>query len=175
MKKTLKFSLLFLSAVVIIACSSDSDEDCTKTITIPQYYRVNNQSYSYNITQEVSCDTPEPTESKEIPPPKLENFSYEVLSWVFTPDTGHNTWRLQFEIQVNNPNNFAVSGMPVLTVDVDGLQNTSSFSANASVPCYELAAGSSCVLTFDQEESLDVAKVESFELLNVQYYLTNNN
>ena len=169
------FPLLLITMFIAFACSSDSEEDCTKTITIPQYYRFNNQSYSYNITQEVPCDAPEPTEPKEIAPPVLENFSYEVLSWVFTPDTGHNTWRLQFEIKIDNPNNYAVSGVPVLTVDVDGLQTTSSFSANASVPCYELAAGSSCVLTFDQEESLDVAKVESFELLNVQYYLTNNN
>lgn len=172
MERLLKFPFLLLITILTFGCSSDSDEDCMKTITIPQFYRVNNQSYSYNITQEVSCDTPEPTESKEIPPPELEGLSYEVLNWVFTPDTGNNTWRLQFEIKINNPNNYAVSGIPVLTVNIDGLQTTSSFSNNASIPCYEIAANSSCVLTYDQQESLGVVEVETFELLNVQYYLT---
>ena len=143
-----------------------------KTIVIPQFYTVNNQSYSYDITQEVSCDTPEPTAPKQIEPPQLENFSYEVLKFEFTPDTGNNTSRLQFEIKINNSNDHAVSGVPVLTVDVDGLQQSASFSNYASIPCYEIAANSSCILTYDREESRDIAIVESFELLDVRYYVT---
>ncbi|MFD2517585.1 hypothetical protein [Salinimicrobium flavum] len=174
MNKRLKFPVLFLTAVLLLGCSSnDTDEECMKTITIPQYYYVNNQSYSYDISQEVSCDTPEPTESKLIEPPGLDDFSYEVLKFEFTPDTGNNTSRLQFEIKLNNPNDYPVSGVPVLTVDVDGLQTTSSFSKNASIPCYEIAANSSCILTYDQQESRDIVIIESYELVNVQYYITN--
>ena len=174
MKNALKFPLLFLTAVLLFGCSSnESDEDCMKTITIPQYYNINNQSYSYNIEQEVSCDTPEPTEPKLIAPPELEGFAYEVLKFEFTPDTGNNTSRLQFEIKLTNPNNYPVSGVPVLTVEVDGLQTKSSFSNNASVPCYEIAANSSCILTYDQEESRDVVIIDSYELVDVQYYITN--
>lgn len=173
MKKLLKFPVLVLTAVILFGCSSsDSEEDCMKTITIPQFYYVNNQSYSYDITQEVSCDTPEPTAPKQIEPPQLEDFSYEVLKFEFTPDTGNNTSRLQFEIKLNNPNDHPVSGVPVLTVDVDGLQTTSSFSQNASIPCYEIAANSSCVLTYDQQESRDIVIIESYELVDVQYYIT---
>jgi hypothetical protein len=172
MRKFLIYPVLLLIIIVVYGCSSDSEEDCMKTITIPQYYVVNNQSYSYNITQELSCDALEPSEPKQIAPPNLVNFSYEVLSFIFTPDTGNNTWRLQFKIKINNPNSYSVTGIPVLTCSVDGLETTSSFSANASVPCYEVAANSSCILTFDQEESLDLVQVESFELINVQYFLT---
>lgn len=176
MNKLLKFPALFVTAVLVFGCSSNgSDEDCMKTITIPQFYYVNNQSYSYDITQEVSCDTPEPTEPKQIEPPRLENFSYEVLKFEFTPDTGNNTSRLQFEIKLTNPNSYAVTGVPVLTVDVDGLQTTGSFSQNASNPCYEIAANSSCILTYDQQESRDVVIIESYELVDVQYYITNKN
>ncbi|NJY61935.1 hypothetical protein HC174_04080 [Salinimicrobium sp. CDJ15-81-2] len=174
MKNLLKFPLLFLTAILLFGCSSsDSEEDCMKTITIPQYYMVNNQSYSYNISQEVSCDTPEPTEPKLIAPPELEGFAHEVLKFEFTPDTGNNTSRLQFEIKLTNPNDYAVSGVPVLTVEVDGLRTKSSFSNNASVPCYEIAANSSCTLTYDQEESRDVVIIESYELIDVEYYVTN--
>lgn len=173
MNELLKFPVLLITAVLLFACSSnDNDEDCMKTITIPQFYYVNNQSYSYDIKQEVSCDTPEPTAPKEIAPPQLEDFSYEVLKFEFTPDTGNNTSRLQFEIKLTNPNNYAVTGVPVLTVEVDGLRTTGSFSQNASVPCYEIAANSSCILTYDQEESRDVVIIESYELIKVQYYLT---
>lgn len=174
MKKVLRLPLLYLSAVLLFGCSSDeSEEDCMKTITIPQFYYVNNQSYSYDITQEVSCDTPEPTEPKLITPPELDDFAYEVLKFEFTPDTGNNTSRLQFEIKLTNPNSYPVSGVPVLTVEVDGLQTKSSFSNNASVPCYEIAANSSCILTYDQQESRDVVIINSYELVNVQYYITN--
>ncbi|WP_029035734.1 hypothetical protein [Salinimicrobium terrae] len=174
MKKILKFPVLFLTAVLLFGCSSDdSDEDCMKTITIPQFYYVNGQSYSYDVTQKVSCNTPEPTEPTQIEPPKLEDFSYEVLKFEFTPDTGNNTSRLQFEIKLTNPNDHAVSGVPMLTMDVDGLQTKSSFSNNASVPCYEIAANSSCILTYDQQESLDVVSIDSYKLVNVQYYVTN--
>jgi hypothetical protein len=173
MKELLKFPLMCLTAVILLSCSStDSDEDCMKTITIPQFYYVNNQSYSYDVTKEVSCDTPEPTAPQEIEPPVLEDFSYEVLKFEFTPDTGNNTSRLQFEIKLNNPHNEPVSGVPVLTVEVDGLQTRGSFSQNASVPCYEIAANSSCILTYDQQESLDVVIIESYELIDVKYYLT---
>ncbi len=176
MNKILKFPVLFLTAVLWFGCSSDdSEEECMKTITIPQFYYVNGQSYSYDTTQEVSCDTPEPTKPKEIEPPKLEDFSYEVLKFEFTPDTGSNTSRLEFEIELTNPNNYAVSGIPVLTVNIDGLQTTSSFSQNASIPCYEIAANSSCILTYEQEESRDVVIIDSYELVDVNYYLIKNN
>ncbi|WP_298496130.1 hypothetical protein [uncultured Algibacter sp.] len=173
MKKALKNSLLLLTLIVLVGCASSDDSDCMKTITIPQYYFVNNQSYSYDITQEVPCDFPEPTVAELIEAPTLENFSYEIIKFEFTPDTGNNTTRLEFEIKLNNPNDYAVSGVPILTLNTDGLETTSSFSNNASVPCLEIAANSHCVLTFNQENSLDLGLIDSIELVNVGYYLIN--
>lgn len=173
MKKALKNSLLLLTLIVLVGCASSDDSDCMKTITIPQYYFVNNQSYSYDITQEVPCDFPEPTVAELIEAPALENFSYEVIKFEFTPDTGNNTTRLEFEIKLNNPNDYAASGVPILTLNTDGLETTSSFSNNASVPCLEIAANSHCILTFNQENSLDLGLIDSIELVNVDYYLIN--
>lgn len=164
-------NLLFF--IFILSCSSSND-DCTKTIVIPQLYFVNNQSYSYNITQEVPCDFPEPSDPEVLnQPPELDNFSYEVLSFDFTPDTGSNTSRLQFEIKLNNPNNYAVSGVPILTINVDGLESSGSFSNEALIPCYQINANSNCILTYDQESSLDLGIINSVVLVDVNYYLTN--
>ncbi|GAB2775619.1 hypothetical protein GCM10010465_22690 [Actinomadura fibrosa] len=143
-----------------------------KTITIPQFYYVNNQSYSYNIRQEVPCDMPDLVDAKLIEPVELENFSYEVLLFKFTPDTGNNTSRLQIEIKLNNPNNFAVTGVPVLTLNINGLETSGAYARYASEPCYEIAAGSSCTYTFDMEESLDVG-VKSIEFVDAKYLLVN--
>lgn len=173
MKKALKNSILLLTLTLLVGCASSDDSDCMKTITIPQNYFVNNQSYSYDITQEVPCDFPEPTVAKLIEAPALENFSYEVIKFEFTPDTGNNTTRLEFEIKLNNPNDYAASGVPILTLNTDGLETTSSFSNNASVPCLEIAANSHCILTFNQENSLDLGLIDSIELVNVDYYLIN--
>tara|TARA_R110000751_G_scaffold241576_2_gene342034 strand:- start:17 stop:493 length:477 start_codon:yes stop_codon:yes gene_type:complete len=156
----------------IFSCGSN-DDDCTKTITIPQVYFVGNQSYSYDTTQEVSCDFPEPEDPVITEPPVLENFTYEVLFFTYTQDTGNNTSRLEFEIKLNNNNNFLVEGVPILTIMSDDLLFSGSYSNNASIPCYSLDANSSCILTFEAEDSLDLGVANSLQLLDVKYYLTN--
>lgn len=175
---TKRLFLLVLSIVLtsLVSCAYDDDstpEDCTKTITIPQIYFINGQSYNYDITQEVPCDLPDPVDPIVISPPELANFTYEILSFVFTPDTGNNTLRIQYEIQLNNPNNFVATGVPILTIISDGLEFTGSFSNLASVPCFEIAANSNCILTVDIEDSLDLGGIESYEIIDVNYYLTN--
>jgi len=46
-----KLLLLFLIIVLLYGCKSSDEEDCTKIITIPRFYIVNNQSYRYDTTQ----------------------------------------------------------------------------------------------------------------------------
>ena len=169
-----KLILLFPVFLLFIGCPSDDDEDdCFKTITIPQFYFINNQSYSYETSMEVPCDFPEPSEPELIEPPVLANFSYEVLSFNFTPDTGNNTSRLQFEIKLLNGNSYAVKGIPVLTMNIDGFVSSGPYSNYASIPCHEIGANSECTLTVDVEESLDLGIINSIELVDVQYFLTN--
>ena len=167
-------SLICFVVLSFTACSSSEDEsDCTKTITIPQFYFFNNQSYNYDISQEVSCNFPDAVSPELIEPPQLDNFTYTVVNFLFTPDTGNNTSRLQFEIELNNPNNYDVSGFPVLTISTDGLVSSGSFSNNASIPCYEINSNSNCNLVYDQQSSLDLGLISSVELIDVNYFLTN--
>jgi hypothetical protein len=173
MKSISKFWTFLLLISLLSACGSGGDEDCTKTITIPQFYTVGNQTFNIENTQEVPCNFPEPTTPQLIEPPELSGFTFEVLSFTFTPDTGNNTSRLQFEIRLNNPNDFAASGVPVLTINRDGIETTGSFSNNASVPCLGIPANGSCSLTYDQQESLDLGMIGSVELVSVDYFLTN--
>ncbi|TDE45355.1 hypothetical protein E0I26_05225 [Flavobacterium rhamnosiphilum] len=166
-----KFSkLLFslMSGVFIFGCSSD--KDCVKTITIPAYsiHTPTGSSYYPESTREVSCDyviTPI-SESKT-----LTNFSYEVLSFNFTPDTGKNTSRLQFEIKLNNLSDFSVNGFPVLTVDADGLESSGGYSNGAISTCSKIEAKSSCIFSYDKESSLEIGKIKSLTLVAVKYYL----
>ncbi|MEM5566428.1 hypothetical protein WNY78_15005 [Psychroserpens sp. AS72] len=168
------FRLIIIIVITIVfSCGSSDDSNCTKTITIPQIYFVGNQSYSYDITQEVACDFPEPEDSVVVEPPALENFTYEILFFTYTPDTGNNTSRLEFEIKLNNNNNFSVEGVPILTMMSDDLSFSGSYSNNASIPCYGIDANSSCILTFEAEDSLDLGAVNSIQLLDVKYYLIN--
>jgi len=166
--KLISFSLLFL----LLSCNSDDVDSCTKIITIPQFYIINNQSYNYNITQEVSCDLPEPTVPRLVEPQTLPNFSYEVLNFLFTPNTGNNTSRLEFEIKLINPNPNLVSGFPLVSLDIDGIQTSVNFADSAQVQCNEIAANSECILTYSQQSSLDLGVINSIELINVQYFLT---
>ena len=174
MNRLFKYLLILIVSILFFSCQSDDgNDDCTKTITIPQYYIVNNQTYSYDTTLEVPCDFPEPEEPELIEPPLLENFTYDVLNFNFTPDTGNNTSRLQFEIQLNNANDYTANGVPILTINTDGLEFSGSFSNNASNPCFQIDDNSSCILAYDVEESLDIGIINSVELVTVEYYLIN--
>ena len=73
---------------------------------------------------------------------------------------------------LNNPNGYPVSGVPILTTNTDGLETTGSFSNNALVPCFKIDENSNCILTFDQQSSLDLGIINSIELINVDYFLT---
>ncbi|MCF1422336.1 hypothetical protein [Mangrovimonas futianensis] len=174
MNNLLRIPLLFTITFLLFACPSDDGDDaCTKTIVIPQFYVSGNQTYYIDRTQEVPCDFPEPTNAVQIEPPALENFSYEVLSFVYTPDTGNNTSRLQFEIQLNNPNDYAVTGVPLVTLNIDGMISSSSYSNGTLDPCNEIDSDSYCILSVDLEASLDLGAPASVELVTVEYFLTN--
>lgn len=162
----------FLLILIFSACTPSND-DCTKTIQIPQIYVINNQSFYYDISQEVACDFPEPQNAIMIEPPVFENFTYEVLSFIYTPDTGNNTSRLQFEIKLINNSSNSVTGFPMFTLQSDAIQFSTNYSDYISPPCNTLAANSSCTVTLDLEESRDIGFANTVELLNVEYYLTN--
>lgn len=174
MKTILQITLLSIVSILFTNCGS-KDDDCTKIITIPQYYTIGNQIYSYDQELEVDCDFPEPGEPTLIEPPQLENFSYEVLSFTYTPDTGNNTLRLQFEIKLNNPNNYAVEGIPYLTMRTDNLQfSTAGYASYATNPCQGISANSNCIFTLDIEDSLDLGPAPTFyEIVDVKYILRN--
>ena len=128
MKKLLKLPLFVFLTLLLPGCSND---DCMKTISIPQYYYVNNQSYSYETQQEIPCDAPEPTDAELIEPSMLENFSYELLKFEYKPDIDSNTFRLQMEIKLHNRNDYPVSGIPILTVEIDGFQGSANYDRDA--------------------------------------------
>ena len=99
----------------------------------------------------------------------LEAVTYEVLFFKFTPDTGNNTSRLQYEIKFTNPNKSVINGFHRVTLDADGLVST-SIASNHS-PCYTINANSDCMLSFDAEDSFDLGRVNAIKLVSVEYLL----
>ncbi|REG90180.1 hypothetical protein [Winogradskyella sediminis] len=172
--RILKQCICIVCLSTLFACPSD--DDCTKTITIPQTYFVGNQSYIQEITQEIPCDQQEPSEPGEIiEPPVLENFTYEILSFNYEPYTDNNTTLVQYEIQLNNHNDFAVTGIPYLTRIDGNFEVSGPISTDASEPCYEISANSSCVLSFNQEYTIDpnIPPSSTFQIVNVEYVVIN--
>jgi hypothetical protein len=169
MSKFIKL-IFSLSSCVFFGCSAD--KDCMKTITIPAYsiQTPTGSSYYPESKQEVRCDY-EITPIKEAEP--LKNFSYEVLSFNFTPNTGKNTNRLQFEIKLNNLNDFDIKGYPMFTVIADGIESSGPYSKGAISTCNQIEKKSSCIFTFDVESSLELGKINSIKLVTVNYYLLN--
>lgn len=165
-----KPALLLISFFFIFGCSS---ADCTKTITIPEL-TISTPSGSSTrpaYDMEVPCDYKvEPIKENNT---ELKNFTYEVLNFTFTPDTGKNTSRLQIEIKLNNPNNFKIEGYPSITLDADGTISTGGLVSAATIPCYEIDANSNCIFTFDKESSHDLGLTKSIKLVSIKYLLFN--
>lgn len=169
MKNSIKLALIILSTT-IFGCSST--EDCTKTITIPSQTIITPSGSSFipERSAVVPCDYVVTPIQEQLP---LQNFSYEVLNFVFTPDTGNNTNRLKFDIKLNNPNNFAINGFAYITVNVDGTVSSSGFLNGATSSCGQISPNSSCIFSYDKESSLNLGIVQSIQLVDVKYYLTN--
>lgn len=127
------------------------------------------------IKQEVPCDFPEPEDVKPITlGDELQNFSYEIITWQFVPDTGNNTSRLTFEIKLFNDNNFEAKGSPRLTINSDNIQFTKNYTSEATNSCNTIDAESFCILTVDKEYNIDPnigPPPTKFDLETVKFFL----
>lgn len=171
MKQISKLFFTTSCSLFIFGCSSNGD--CTKTITIPEQVVQTSVGTSYRpaYDMEVACDyVITPIKEAE----KLENFTYEVLVFEYTADTGHNTSRFKYQIKLNNPNNFTIKGVPKLTIDSDGVV-VSTYGVASEPFCTEIGANSSCTIILDKEYPLNinVGLTKSIKLVNVEYILNN--
>jgi hypothetical protein len=161
--------LLIVIFATILGCSS-SDDDCTKTIVIPSRSVISPTGASYypEYEMEVPCDYEPGAIEEQIP---LQNFSFEVINFTFTPDTGNNTNKLKFDIKLNNLNNFEIKGFPYITINSDGNVSSSGFINGASSVCNVIDANSSCIFSYEKESSLELGLIQSIQLVDVKYYL----
>jgi hypothetical protein len=100
----------------------------------------------------------------------LKSITNEVLLFEYTPDTGKNSSRLRYEIKFTNPNNVAVKGVSIITMNMDG----NIFKPIKRVPPYtEIAANSSYTESFDVESAFDpqYVKINSIKLVSAEFVL----
>lgn len=164
--KSLKYSILLISFLFLFGCSST---DCLKTVTIPDHMTQTATAVTFNAVEdkEVSCDYKEEDQSYYIATFELKNFSYDIVNFKFTPDTGNHTSRLQYEIRLNNNNPFVVTGSAAITINIDGTVSTSYTSL-----CNSINGNSNCTITFDKEQSLDFGLIKTIKIESVKYILT---
>ena len=167
MNQFTKSTLITFSFLSILSCSNN--DNCTKEITIAGVTIQTPTGSSYRPPYQlvVPCDyVITPIEEQAT----LKDFSYEVLQFTFTPDTGKNTARLEYKIKINNLSNQTVKGFPILTTDADGVVVTGGYRSNT---CEQLEAKSSCIITYDKEFALNlnVGFTKSVKLVKVEYFL----
>jgi hypothetical protein len=164
------FVLFYLVFITLVSCSSV--ENCTKTITTPSRSIITPSGSSYIPESQsvVPCDYVITPIQEQTP---LQNFTFEVLNFTFTPNTGNNTNRLKFDIKLNNPNNFVIRGFAYFTTNADGVESSSGYLNGATSACSEINPNSSCIFSFDKQASLNLGVIQSIQLVNVKYYLAN--
>jgi len=162
--------LFYLVFITLVGCSAT--DNCTKTITNPSITIISPSGSSYTPESQsvVPCDYVITPVQQQTP---LQNFTYEVVNFTFTPNTGNNTNRLKFDIKLNNPNNFVIRGFAYITTNADGVETSSGYLNGATSTCSEINPNSSCIFSFDKQSSLSLGIIRSIQLVNVKYYLTN--
>ena len=177
MNKTMRKLIPYLFLIAIFACGSNaSEEACTKTITVQNEFTIQTPTGTTiipEITQEVSCDFPEPNAAQTIEQlPRLQEFSYEIITINVTPDTGNNTSRIEYSVRLQNLSNALVKGIPYITTRI----NNQSFTVSGpnTNGCLELGPNSSCILNYSAEESLNVIMITDFVIENVEYLIYNS-
>ncbi|WP_299665441.1 hypothetical protein [uncultured Polaribacter sp.] len=171
--KKIKYFLFAAILVFVLSCNSNSKDDCTKTIIVQYEYNITTQYgsiYYPEITQEVPCDFPDPDLVGTITsPPKLKEFSYEILELSIITDTGNNTSKISYKIQLNNLSNNLVNGLPYLTVRLNNDSSTVSYAFKDG--CSVLEANSNCIISYEAEDSLDLGIITAFSIENVEYLI----
>ena len=162
--------LFYLVFITLVGCSAT--DNCTKTITNPSVTIISPSGSSYTPESQsvVPCDYVITPVQQQTP---LQNFTYEVVNFTFTPNTGNNTNRLKFDIKLNNPNNFVIRGFAYITTNADGVETSSGYLNGATSTCSEINPNSSCIFSFDKQSSLSLGIIQSIQLVNVKYYITN--
>lgn len=163
------FKYLFLVTLFFsFGCSQENG--CIKRITVPDNIIKTSSGYTFEPSYfiDVPCDFDEETEIKiaEV----LKNFSYKVIRFNFTSDTGNNTSKLEFEVELKNNNNFSVDGLPIFTMKADDIDFTTNYTGNNG-SCTTIDANGTCTFTYSKEERLDVGIINSMELVSIKYLL----
>lgn len=174
-----KFSKHIFSIVALLILFSCSSKDECKKDIIVQYEQTtpgpSGTTFIPEITQEVPCDFPEPeiVDPNLVEGSELENFTYDIISFNYTPDTGNNTSKVQFEIKLNNNNNFIAKGYPILRIEADGIVFSSSYQQDAITRCNEISANSSCTFTLDKEYPIlpNIPQPSEYKLVSVTYLI----
>lgn len=171
-----KFSKYLFTITIVFVFNCSSNDNCKKNIIV-QYQQTipgpSGTTFIPEITQEVPCDFSEPefVNPNIIDGRELENFSYEILNFNYVAVTNNNTSLVQFEIKLNNNNDFSANGRPILTIATDNLEFSSSYSVDATIKCNEIEPNSSCIFTLDKEYEItpNIVPSSKFELISVVY------
>ena len=100
----------------------------------------------------------------------VQPVTYNLLSFEFTQETANNEDALAYEIEFINPNAFAVSGTPRVTVTDGGGGGTVSYIPNAQ--CQSIPANASCTLTYDVvDDTPGLFPAEPIQFVSAEYVL----
>lgn len=169
----MRFSSAFIVLIALFLCTSCAENyGCVERVTVADNVTKEGNTFTFTFTPSYWVDLPcddnitELQNTSEI----LKNFTYKVLSFNFISDTGNNSSKLNFEIALENNNNFSVEGLPIFTMRIDGVEFNKSYTSETG-SCSTVGANETCILTYDGETSFDVEKIESLELVSVKYLL----
>ncbi len=95
----------------------------------------------------------------------IEPVTYLLLNFTFTPQTDTVNNRVEYQVEFFNINDFEVTGFPKITLKSDGIL----FTTTPNADCQVIASNSSCILSYDVEDTNPLIFPITFEFVSAEY------
>ncbi|MFK8060915.1 MAG: hypothetical protein AB8B78_12600 [Polaribacter sp.] len=166
----MKIKLFFFLFLLIITFGCSDGNGCVDRVTIPDNVEKTASGFTFTPSSwiDLPCDydLSNLLDVSEVSP----NFSFEIVSFKFTPDTGKNTSKLEFEVKLTNNCNKSIEGLPIFIMRIDGVESSKNYIENTN-NCTSFTVNETCNFNYSKETSLETGKVKSLELVAVKFLL----
>jgi len=125
--------------------------------------------YLFYFVLLVGCGSSDDSQQTE---DELLEVTTELIYFEYTPDTGNNTSKLEYQFIFSNPNAVEVTGGARITINSDGVESTTI--GTDSSQCYIIEANSDCIYTFEAESHHDLGIPNNVIFVSAFYNIISN-
>lgn len=143
---------------------------CVERVTIQDNVSKTESGFEFEPSYWIDLPCDYDVENKIKTSKVVNNFTYKLVRYNYTPNTGNNSSKLEFEVILENNNNFEIEGLPIFIMSGDGIEFSANYHVNSS-SCSSISANSTCTFTYEKETPFTEESFSTLELVGIKFLL----